>query len=224
MMKKAFILGLLLMSFSTIVFSQVDQYPDLRFREVEGNLWEITVDYPDPAPLLISLWDSTILEYTVRKGYRTNFRSGPQIVDIIAPQISTNNSINLAWLIHDIDYEGFLGDKKQGRKLADQLLYSMFLSAKLQRPRAIAVYWGVRVFGKNHYSEALNDRILFRRIRRDSLFAKNLGLPAHGMQVFALNRIGEAERQMVREEIRELFKTDADRVLAAFDSGGDADL
>jgi hypothetical protein len=220
----------LTVSLAAAAFSQ-HSYPELKFLpDVNTRLWTITPDYPNPnpPPLRVKLNESTILEYTILSGYQTNFRSGPKIVDIIAKQVDEkNNNLNLSWLVHDINYDGYIKD----RKVADLLLYSMLLDAGLPPPRAAAVYYGVRLLGKGHHCRdpkpqhpcAQDPRIRFQE-RKINTYKGSLQaikeLPTLDLQTMRLTLMTAKDKDEIRTEIRDLFPDNADAIIKELDAEG----
>lgn len=97
----------------------------------------------------IHLYRKGELVYSLLTGFKTDFRSGPKIVDLIAPKIGKSD-IAISWAIHDANYQGYLS-----KNVADILLYQMLLKANLEEWRCEAVYIGVDLLGDPYYR---NDR------------------------------------------------------------------
>ena len=92
------------------------------------------------------------LVYDIRKGYMTDFRSGPSIVNPFIPKIG-DTLLAFAWLIHDVNYHGFLS-----KKLADRLLLEMLEHAGMGAVKRNAVYYAVKFFAGSHYNTLEEDQ------------------------------------------------------------------
>lgn len=87
------------------------------------------------------------LLYSLLSGFRTNFRSGPEIVDLIAPKTGESD-VAISWAIHDANYSGLIS-----RKFADILLYRMLSETTLEPWQCEAVYIGVFLLGSIFYQK-----------------------------------------------------------------------
>lgn len=92
------------------------------------------------------------LVYQIRPSYVTDFRSGPSIVNPFIPKIG-DIKLALAWLIHDVNYHGFLS-----KKLADRLLLEMLEHAGMGAVKRNAVYFAVKFFAGSHYNTLDEDQ------------------------------------------------------------------
>lgn len=92
------------------------------------------------------------LVYQIRPSYVTDFRSGPSIVNPFIPKIG-DIKLALAWLIHDVNYHGFLS-----KKLADRLLLEMLEHAGMGAVKRNAVYYAVKFFARSHYNTLEEDQ------------------------------------------------------------------
>lgn len=92
------------------------------------------------------------LVYEIMTGYMTDFRSGPSIVNPFIPKIG-DILLALAWLIHDVNYHGFLS-----KKLADRLLLEMLEHAGMGTVKRNAVYYAVKFFAGSHYNTLDEDQ------------------------------------------------------------------
>lgn len=92
------------------------------------------------------------LVYEIMAGYMTDFRSGPSIVNPLIPKIG-DIKLALAWLIHDVNYHGFLS-----KKLADRLLLEMLEHAGMGAVKRNAVYYAVKFFAGSHYNTLEEDQ------------------------------------------------------------------
>lgn len=99
--------------------------------------------------------------YTLSPGYSTDFRSGPSIINPVIPKIG-NIKLALCWLIHDVNYHGFLS-----RQQSDTLLYQMLLWAGMSKFKASCVYGSVRIFGGSHYNHLDDDQGFIYNVNRD---------------------------------------------------------
>lgn len=115
------------------------------------NKWEIT----DKLKCRVEIKNGIRLVYVLKPGVTTNFRSGPSFLDCLAPKIGICN-IAVSWLIHDVNYCGYIS-----RHMADYLLYSMLIKSSLHKWRCLLVYIGVRIFGLPGYNKKGKDNVNF---------------------------------------------------------------
>lgn len=101
------------------------------------------------------------LLYKLRIGYQTDFRSGSSFINPIIPKIG-DQKIALCWVIHDINYHGFIS-----RSWADELLRDMLIEAGMSEWKANAAYASVRMFGGSHYSHLEDDQGPIYNANRD---------------------------------------------------------
>lgn len=92
------------------------------------------------------------LVYDIMPGFFTDFRSGPSIVNPFIPKIGDTKTA-LAWLIHDVNYHGFLS-----KKYADLLLLEMLENAGMGKVKRNAVYYSVKFFAGSHYNNLDDDQ------------------------------------------------------------------
>jgi len=120
----------------------------LRYKNIANNKYQITKS----VECLIQKWKREKYKYTIHAAYETDFRSGPRwLEDLGIPKIG-NTKIAASWLLHDINYSGYVT-----RKEADNLLYCMLLAGGLGNINAQLVFHGVRIFGGfNYYHKASN--------------------------------------------------------------------
>ena len=120
-----------------------------KYAPVSKYLWQINTEFN----CCIAFGSDELLNYTIKIGYRTNFRSGPKFLNIIVNKIG---SIELAtcWLIHDVNYEGYLLSQLG----ADKLLYYMLLEAQIEERNCQLVYIGLRLVGFFNYVDTRNNR------------------------------------------------------------------
>ncbi len=105
------------------------------------------------SPILcdIGLYTNERLAYHIKKGFSTNFRSGPKFLDRYIDRIGPA-PLAISWIVHDINYEGYLSQKK-----ADTLLYLMLRNAGIGKKKCETVYVGLRLFGFRNYVETKNN-------------------------------------------------------------------
>ena len=113
------------------------------------DLWEI--QYAMHIEIQSSLIPGTLV-YDIRPGYITDFRSGPSIVNPFIPKIG-DIKLAMAWMIHDVNYHGFLS-----KKLSDQLLREMLEHAGIGVFKRNAVYNAVKFFAGSHYNTLDEDQ------------------------------------------------------------------
>lgn len=113
------------------------------------SLWEI--QYPMHIEILSDLIPGVLI-YEIKPGYITDFRSGPSIVNPFIPKIG-DIKLAISWLIHDINYHGFLS-----KKYADQLLREMLEHAGLGKLKRNSVYYAVNFFAGSHYNTLDEDQ------------------------------------------------------------------
>ena len=113
------------------------------------DLWEI--QYAMHIEIQSSLIHGTLV-YEIRPGYITDFRSGPSIVNPFIPKIG-DIKLAIAWMIHDVNYHGFLS-----KKLSDQLLREMLEHAGIGVFKRNAVYNAVKFFAGSHYNTLDEDQ------------------------------------------------------------------
>lgn len=126
--------------------------PDIpTWKEYMGrtDLWEI--QYAMHIEIQSSLVPGTLV-YDIRPGYTTDFRSGPSIVNPFIPKIG-DIKLAMVWMIHDVNYHGFLS-----KKLSDQLLREMLEHAGIGVFKRNAVYNAVKFFAGNHYNTLDEDQ------------------------------------------------------------------
>ncbi len=93
------------------------------------------------------------LVYNIAIGYKTNFRSGPNLLNIIIPKIGYKKNglyghMPICWLIHDINYEGYIS-----QNAADVILYEMLKETRLSRWRCWLVYTFLNWVGHCNYKK-----------------------------------------------------------------------
>ena len=111
--------------------------------------------------------DIGCLEFNVKKGLITNFRSGGPLVDRFVDQIGDQQKA-LIYLIHDMMYtrvECCSNEHPVSRELADEFLRDGLAWAGMGRLKRNSVYYAVRMFGKSAYEEddclSETNRVLF---------------------------------------------------------------
>jgi len=137
----------------------VRRTPDEFYWAVKGDgLWKMAV----PAFVSIQTDDEPgTLLYKLRVGYITDFRSGSSLINPVIPQVG-DPAIALAWVIHDVNYHGFLS-----RERADKLLLDMLIAGGMSMIKAWLVYTSVRAFGGDHYNDLEDDQGLIYNANRD---------------------------------------------------------
>ena len=93
-----------------------------------------------------------VLIYDIKPGYITDFRSGPSIINPFLPRIG-DISLAMAWMVHDINYHGFLS-----KAYSDKLLREMLSNAGIGKMKRNAAYYGVKLFAGSHYSHLDEDQ------------------------------------------------------------------
>jgi len=175
--------------------------------EIASSKWKLTAAY-----LAEVYFKSTKeeLAYKIPKNYVTNFRSGPKILDKLAPQYdTTNHALNLAWLIHDVNYEEHLN-----RKQADVLLREMLLKAGIDNNRAWAIYWGLRTLGTFFYCKSdscKNKEVEFSRKKAPRTKQKNMEFVFDDMK--ELDEKEPEDIDKVKAEIRAIFPDKAEEII-----------
>lgn len=99
--------------------------------------------------------DIGCLEFGVKQGLVTNFRSGGPLVDRFVDQIGDEQK-SLIYLIHDLMYtpcDDCNGEHPVTRELADELLRAGLEWAGMGKFKRNVVYYAVRAFGKSAYEE-----------------------------------------------------------------------
>jgi len=125
---------------------------DFIHKSIAQDLWEIE----DEIKCELKLNHNESFIYSLKKGFRTNYRSGPKWIDSIAPKFGTPK-IKISWMIHDANYEGYLSKKD-----ADKLLYLMLMETELEKMNCEIIYIGLRIFGGfNYQSTKDNNHIEF---------------------------------------------------------------
>lgn len=126
---------------------------DFAHEDVDQNsLWAMVQDvYCE-----LQINNNEFLNYTLKKGFTTNYRSGPRWLDKLAPKFG-NAKTKMCWMVHDANYEGYLSQEE-----ADKLLYYMLLEAGLEAIRCEIVYVGLRIFGSFKYNDKKdNPKVIF---------------------------------------------------------------
>lgn len=99
------------------------------------------------------------LTYTFKAGFKTNFRSGCNLIDPIVDQIG-DVWHQIAWLIHDANYtpcDDSYSLEPEGHPLAksdaDDLLGAMLEFAGEGVVKRNVVVWAVKLFGRSAYND-----------------------------------------------------------------------
>lgn len=100
-----------------------------------------------------------ILTYNFKAGFKTNFRSGCNLIDPIVDQIG-DVWHQVAWLIHDANYtpcDDSYSLEQDGHPLskseADELLGAMLEFAGEGVVKRNVVVWAVKLFGRSAYND-----------------------------------------------------------------------
>lgn len=99
--------------------------------------------------------DSATIEYRVKPGFVTDFRSGGPVVDLFIKQFGTN-LMQAAYICHDIAYtpmftENGCRSHQIEKGFADALLEQMLVYAHVKKWKARVVKYALRFFGKKAY-------------------------------------------------------------------------
>ena len=128
--------------------TQFDFNPtEIKDEKIGEDLWKIAQDVSCQLKI-----DNRYFTYTLRKGFETNYRSGPRWIDEFAPKIGPPK-IQVSWMIHDANYEGYLTQLE-----ADNLLFHMLISGKLEMSNARFIYLGLRIFGVFKYKNTAGNK------------------------------------------------------------------
>ncbi|MBW1616364.1 MAG: hypothetical protein JRJ49_07515 [Deltaproteobacteria bacterium] len=119
--------------------------------------WKIT----SPVKCILEIESMGKLIYNIKSGYETNFRSGPDWLDPIIPNIE-DSDIQICWLIHDINYDVCIDSKDE----ADQILLSMLRKTRLASLLAIITKITVDIGGGGNYNpNSDNQYITITRVK-----------------------------------------------------------
>ena len=91
--------------------------------------------------------DEGTFRYVLSKGLCTDFRSGSSIVDYLVPWCD-NIFWLVLWVIHDVNFYGFLSFKR-----SNEMLKAMFEYFKLSKNIERLTLAGIKVFGKKSYTD-----------------------------------------------------------------------
>jgi hypothetical protein len=89
---------------------------------------------------------------TIPQGFVSDFATVPRFLWSILPPhgLAQAPSVLHDYFYVEHPYEGLMGEKAE-RYFADDLFYRMLLAQKVSKWQAKAMYWAVRIFGKNRY-------------------------------------------------------------------------
>ena len=120
----------------------------LEITPVEERIYDLMKD------LEVSIvTDDGVYRYTLKKGFRTNFRSGSNIIDCFVPHIG-KQMVAIAYLIHDANYNSSdTCSHLVSKELADKLLEAMLVYAGVSKVKAKIVKKSVQWFGQSAYDE-----------------------------------------------------------------------
>ena len=89
--------------------------------------------------------DEGTLHYTIKPGFVTNGRSGPEFIDAIVPHFGNCKTLD-CWIVHDMNYYELIS-----KDLADEILKHMLIIADLGELKSDLVWAAVQMFGKSSY-------------------------------------------------------------------------
>jgi hypothetical protein len=115
----------------------------------------------------------------------------------------------VAWLNHDVNYEGYIS---QGA--ADTLLYQMLLKAEISDVTAFSVFYGLRKIGYRAYSNYKNNLLIdvdTIKLEEDT-FIQDLKSFKINKSDFS-KKVDMLDKGLVEKEIRQLFPEDADKII-----------
>ena len=128
----------------------IEKSGPLKVTPIGNRLYKVAEDIS-----VTILTDEGLLEFDIRKGFDTNFRSGGVAVDPFVDQIGDEGK-SLWYLIHDLIYTPCAAldmEHPLSRKLGDQLLRAGLVYSGMSKWKANAVYWSVRLFGDWAYEQ-----------------------------------------------------------------------
>lgn len=97
--------------------------------------------------------DEGVFNYTFKRGFETNFRSGGNLVDCVVDQFGNQNE-QISWLVHDCNYGYDVNDEHPtSKQMADKLLKAMLEYAGMGIVKRNTVYYSVKWFGQTAYDE-----------------------------------------------------------------------
>ena len=103
--------------------------------------------------------DEGVLKYTIKPGFVSDGRSGPEFIDPFVPHIGNNKTLD-CWIIHDMNYYGFIS-----KDLADDILKQMLKIANLGELKSDLVWCAVQMFGESSYGiNTEDDRSMLKLI------------------------------------------------------------
>ena len=128
----------------------IEKSGPLKVTPIGNRLYKVAEDFS------VTIYtDEGLLEFDIKKGFDTNFRSGGVAVDPFVDQIGDEGK-SLWYLIHDLIYTPCAAldmEHPMSRKLGDQLLKAGLVYSGMPKWKANAVYWSVRLFGDWAYEQ-----------------------------------------------------------------------
>lgn len=128
----------------------IEKSGPLKVTPIGNRLYKVAEDFG------VTIYtDEGILDFFIRAGFVTNFRSGGVAVDPFVDQVGDEDKA-LWYLIHDLIYTPCAAldmEHPLSRKLGDQLLREGLIYSKMPKWKATAVYCSVRLFGDWAYSQ-----------------------------------------------------------------------
>lgn len=144
------------------VYSIIMDRPSLVVEPIGNRYYKLAQD-----TRISVITDIGCLDFSVKQGFITNFRSGGVAVDKFVDQIGDQQK-SLIYLIHDLCYticDDCNGEHPVTRELADEFLRAGLEWAGMGKFKRNVVYYAVRAFGKSAYEEdddlTETNRVLF---------------------------------------------------------------
>lgn len=128
----------------------IEKSGPLKVTPIGNRLYKVAEDFG-----VTIFTDEGILDFFIRAGFVTNFRSGGVAVDPFVDQVGDEDKA-LWYLIHDLIYTPCADlsmEHPLSRKLGDRLLRGGLVYSKMPKWKATAVYCSVRLFGDWAYSQ-----------------------------------------------------------------------
>lgn len=128
----------------------IEKSGPLKVTPIGNRLYKVAEDIS-----ITILTNEGLLEFDIKKGFDTNFRSGGVAVDPFIDQIGDERK-SLCYLVHDAMYtpcESLRLEHPVSRKLADTILRESLKYSGMSSFKAALVYASVRMFGESSYKE-----------------------------------------------------------------------
>lgn len=135
------------MNTETIIDVSFDK-DKFQYKKIGPDKWQMTSDITTS----ITIDKRETYTYDIKTGFETNFRSGPRWLNAIADKIG-KPPIAMSWLIHDVNYEGYLS-----RRRADSLLCAMLAKGGLGSLTNEMIFVGLQAFGGFNYDDTRNNQ------------------------------------------------------------------